>query len=126
MRSGMFFYEQGYEEKKPERMGWAKTLCIEALHAEAKQERRKAGNAVNPRGLMLKRFQQAKTVHGINPQMAPPNEPDRIRKKVQAIVPNRFSGGASSSGLGSSTDGTNATFREGQKHDTESDGHCKE
>ena len=82
--------------------------------------------AVNRPGLMLKRFQQAKTMYGINPQMAPSIESDRIRKKVQAIVSNRFSGGASSSGLGSSTDGNNATPGEGQKYDIKSNGHGKE
>ena len=73
-------------------MGWAKTLYIEALHAEAKQERTLAGMAVNPPGLFLKRLQQAKTMHGIDSQNAAPNQPVRMGKKVQAIVPNRFSG----------------------------------
>ena len=107
-------------------MGWAKTLYIEALHAEAKQERRKAGMAVNPPGLMLKRFEQAQKMHGIDSQNASPNQPVRFRKKMQPIVQNRFSGGSSSSGMGPSTDGNNATIGERQKHDIESDGHCKE
>ena len=103
-------------------MGWAKALYIDSLyayaardaHAQEEQERRKAGMAVNSGSLMLKRCRQAQKMHGINSQNASPNQPGRLRKKVQPIVPNRFSGGASSSGLGSSTDGNNATFGEGQ------------
>ena len=106
-------------------MGWAKTLYIEALHAEAKQERRKAGMAVNPPGVMLKRFQQAKEMHGTDSQITPTNDSTRMAEEVLPTVSHRFGGRSSSSGLGSSTDRNNATFREGQKHDIEPDGHCK-
>ena len=107
-------------------MGWAKTLYIEALHAEAKQERTSTGMAVNPPGLFLKRLQQAKTVHGIDSQNASPNQPVRMGKKMPAIVPNRFSGGSSSSGLGLTTNGNITSARERQNYDIKSDGQCKQ
>ena len=53
-------------------MGWAKTLYIEALHAEAEQERRKAGMAVNPPSLFLKRCQQADALLGNHSAHASP------------------------------------------------------
>ena len=102
-------------------MGWAKTLYI-----DAELERGKAGMAVNPPGLMLKRFQQAKTMHGVNSQNTPPNDSSTMAEEVPPTVLHRFGGRSSSSGLGSSTDGNNATVRERQKQDIESDGLGKE
>ena len=107
-------------------MGWAKTIYIEALHAEAKQERRKAGMAVNPPGLMLKRFQQAKKMHGTHSQVGGSNDSTPMAEEVPPTVLHRFGGRSSSSGLGSSTDGNNATVRERQKFDTERDGQSEE
>ena len=69
-------------------MGCAKALYIEALHAQAEQERRKARMAVSPPGLLLKRLQQAKTVHGLTPNITAPTQPVSMEKKVSATLPN--------------------------------------
>ena len=107
-------------------MGWAKALYIDSLYAEEEQERRKAGMAVNPPGLMLKRFQQAKKMHGTHSQVGGSNDSTPMAEEVPPTVLHRFGGRSSSSGLGSSTDGNNATVRERQKFDTERDGQSEE
>ena len=106
-------------------MGWAKAQYIEYLHAQAEQERRKALMAVNPPGLLLKRLQQAKTVHGLTPNVTAPTQPVRMEKKVSATLPNGFSRGASSSGLGAPSDGYDAALGPRQKSDIEPDGCSK-
>ena len=91
-------------------MGWAKT-CRSETSTE------KTGMAVNPPGLMLKRFQQAKKMHGGDPQIASSYDSTPMAEEVPPTVLHRFGGRPSSSGLGSSTDGNNATVRERQKFD---------
>ena len=106
-------------------MGSAKALYIEALHAQAEQERTEVGMAVNPPGLLLKRLQQAKTVHGLTPNLTAPTQPVRMAKKVSAALPNGFGRGASSSGLGASSDGYDAAIWPRQESDIESNGCSK-
>ena len=90
------------------------------------EERREIGMAVNPPGLMLKRFQQAKKMHGTDSQVGGSNESTPMAEEVPATVLHRFGGRPSSSGMGSSTDGNNATVGERQKFNTERDGQSKE
>ena len=106
-------------------MGWAKALYIDSLYAEAEQERRKAGMAVNSGSLMLKRCRQTQTMHGNDPPLDAPAFPVRMVKKVRTTVQDGFCGRPGSSGLGSSEDGNHTSPREGQSENTGTDGHCE-
>ena len=84
------------------------------VHAQAEQERRTAGMAVNSGSLMLKRCRQAQKVHGNDPSHDAPALPVRMGKKVRATVQDGFSGRPGSSGVGSSNDGGYPTPGPGQ------------
>ena len=95
------------------------------VHAQAEQERRTAGMAVNSGSLMLKRCRQAQKVHGNDPSHDAPALPVRMGKKVRATVQDGFSGRPGSSGVGSSDDGNNTSPREGQENNTGTNGQCE-
>ena len=106
-------------------MGWAKALYIDSLYAQAEQERRKAGMAVNSGSLMLKRCRQAQKVHGNDPSHDATALPVRMGKKVRATVQDGFCSGARGSGVGSSDDGNHTPPREGQENNTGTNGQCE-
>ena len=106
-------------------MGWAKALYIDSLYAQAEQERRKAGMAVNSGSLMLKRCREAQKMHGNDSPIDAPALPVRMGKKVLTTVQDRFGGRPGSSGLGSSNDGNDTPTREGQNNNPGTDGHCE-
>ena len=106
-------------------MGWSKALYIDWLYAQAEQERRKAGMAVNSGSLMLKRCRQAQEMHGYDFALTPSTSPVRMGKKVHATLQDRFGGRPGSSGLGSSNDGNDTPTREGQNNNFGTDGHCE-
>ena len=95
------------------------------VHAQAEQERRTAGMAVNSGSLMLKRCRQAQKVHGNDPSHDATALPVRMGKKVRATVQDGFSGRPGSSGVGSSDDGNNTSPREGQENNIGTDGQCE-
>ena len=106
-------------------MGWAKALYIDSLYAQAEQERRKAGMAVNSGSLMLKRCREAQKMHGHDSPIDAPDFPVRMDKKVRTTVQDGFCSGAGSSGMGASNDGNDAPTRQGQEDNTGSDGQGK-
>ena len=63
-------------------MGWAKALYIDSLYAQAEQEWRTAGMAVNSGSLMLKRCREAQKMHGNDSAPASPDLPVRMDEKV--------------------------------------------
>ena len=104
-------------------MGWAKALYIDSLYAQAEQERRKAGMAVNSGSLMLKRCREAQKMYGNDPPIDAPAYAVRMGKKVLTTVQDGFGGRPGSSGLGSSDDGNHTSPREGQGENTGTNGH---
>ena len=95
------------------------------VYAQAEQERRTAGMAVNSGSLMLKRCRQAQTMHGNDPPLDAPAFPVRMVKKVRTAVQNGFCSGARGSGVGSSDDGNNTSPRKRQSENTGTDGQSK-
>ena len=107
-------------------MGWGKALYIDSLYAQAEQERRKAGMAVNSGSLMLKRCRQAQEMYGYDFALTPSTFPVRMDKKVRTTVQDGFDSRARSSGLGSSDDGNDTPTREGQGKNPGTNGQCEE
>ena len=95
------------------------------VHAQAEQERRTAGMAVNSGSLMLKRCRQAQKVHGNDPSHDASTFSVRMGKKVLTTVQDGFCSGARGSGLGPSDDGNNTSPREGQENNTGTNGQCE-
>ena len=106
-------------------MGWAKALYIDSLYAQAEQERRKTGMAVNSGSLMLKRCREAQKMYGNDHAPYAPTDAVRMGKKVRTAVQDEFCSGARSSGMGSSDDGNDSPSREGQENNTGADGQCE-
>ena len=94
--------------------------------AEAEQERKRTGMAVNSGSLMLKRCRQAQKVHGNDPSHDASTFSVRMGKKVLTTVQDGFCSGARSSGLGPSDDGNDSPPREGQEDNTGADGQGEE
>ena len=95
------------------------------VYAQAEQERRTAGMAVNSGSLMLKRCRQAQKVHGNDPSHDASTFSVRMGKKVLTTVQDGFCSGARGSGVGSSDDGNNTSPREGQENNTGTNGQCE-
>ena len=106
-------------------MGWAKALYIDSLYAEAEQERRTAGMAVNSGSLMLKRCREAQKMHGNDSPPHAPTDAVRMGKTVRATLQDRFDTRGRSSGMGSSNDGNDTSPREGQNNNPGTDGPCE-
>ena len=95
------------------------------VYAQAEQERRTAGMAVNSGSLMLKRCRQAQKVHGNDPSHDASTFSVRMGKKVLTTVQDGFCGRPRGSGVGSSDDGNNTSPREGQENNTGTNGQCE-
>ena len=103
-------------------MGGAKALYIDSLYAQAEQERRKAGMAVNSGSLMLKRCREAQKMHGNDTPPDAPTPPVRMGKKVRPTVQDGFGGRPGSSGMGSRDDGNDSPPGQGQSDDSGTNG----